>query len=331
EKDPARRWRTAREMALALEAAIRCAPASEVGPWCEALAEPALVKRAAQVRELESSSAVKIPPRTLGNPSTVPQAFPPMRQHMPSVTQAFDYSGPDEDDAPTPYHPGKSLLIHRPPPADEIAPQPMSMAPLPTAPSISVAPPSSASGAWPPAPPPQQYIGSNQSGSYSKPLVASSYDPSASLQYNPNASVIMVAPPTSTAMKILIAIATAALIFAIGAAVIAVRNARQRGTFALPPARTAAPVPLPTIQNSLAPEQPSSNPFDEVNPKATSSAPVMSAAPSVSASASAEATDKKNKPKATPSTKPRPKPAASCDPPFTRDGNGVKIYKPECL
>lgn len=330
EKDPARRWQTAREMALALEAAIRCAPASEVGPWCEALAESALAKRAAQVRELESSSAVKVPPRTLGNPSTVPQAFPPMRQHMPSVTQAFDYPGPDDDDAPTPYHPGQSLLIHRPPPAEDVRPQPMSMAPLPTAASLSVAPPSSASGAWPPAPPSQQYLGSNQSGSYSKPLVASSYDPSASLQYNPNASIIVVAPPTSTAMKILIAIATAALIFAIGAAVIAVRNARQRA-FALPPAPTAARTPLPTVHNSLAPEQPSVNPFDEVNPKATSAAPVTSATPSASASASADATDKKNKPKVTLSTKPRPKPAASCDPPFTRDGNGVKIYKPECL
>lgn len=331
EREPARRWQTAREMALALEAAIRCSPASEVGAWCEALAESALAKRAAQVRELESSSAVKIPPRTLDNPPTVPQAFPPMREHMPSVTQALDYPGLKDDDAPAPYHPGKSLLIHRPPPAEDVQPRPMSMTPLPTAASVAAPPPSSASGAWPPAPPPShQYLGSNQSGSYSKPLVASSYDPSASLQYNPNASVIVVAPPTSTAMKVLVAIATAALIFAVGAAVIAVRNARQRA-FAVPPALTAAsaPSPMPTAERPPAPEEPASNPFEEVNPRATSSAPVTSPTPSVTPSASAEATEKKTKPKVTAVPKPKPKPA--CDPPFTRDANGVKIYKPECL
>ncbi|HEX7666867.1 MAG TPA: serine/threonine-protein kinase [Polyangiaceae bacterium] len=353
EKDPARRWQTAREMALALEAAIRSAPASEVGPWVEALASSSLAKRAALVRELESSSAVKVPPRTiestriLESPPTVPQAFAPMREPMPSVTQALDFSGPDEDDAPTPYHPGKSVLINRPPPASDVVPQPMSLTPLPTAVSNAAPPPSSSSGAWPQqqtelqGPSSQQYPGSNQSGSYAKPVVATAYDPSASIQYNPNASVVIVAPQTSTAMKALIAIATAALIFAIGAAVIALRDARIRALATPPPAPTTNPSPAPTIQNQIAPEQPTASPFDAVDPTMPSSVPVGagpidSAAAAPSASASTSASSKSAKPKPPPPTvahpHPRPTPMPpNCNPPTRVDANGIKTVKPECM
>ena len=55
-RDPSQRFGTAREMALALERAFGVVPASEIGEWVEAVAGAELVKRAATIAEIESSS-----------------------------------------------------------------------------------------------------------------------------------------------------------------------------------------------------------------------------------------------------------------------------------
>lgn len=55
-RDPARRFTTAREMALALETAERPATASEVSAWVESVAATTLAERARQVADIERSS-----------------------------------------------------------------------------------------------------------------------------------------------------------------------------------------------------------------------------------------------------------------------------------
>jgi serine/threonine-protein kinase len=59
ERDPARRFETARDMALALEACGPFAPPSEVGAWVERVAGAALAERS---RRIESIEASPLPP-----------------------------------------------------------------------------------------------------------------------------------------------------------------------------------------------------------------------------------------------------------------------------
>ena len=56
ERDPADRYGTAREMALALERVSALAPASDVGDWVERIAGDVLAARQGKVREFEQSS-----------------------------------------------------------------------------------------------------------------------------------------------------------------------------------------------------------------------------------------------------------------------------------
>jgi serine/threonine protein kinase len=58
-KDPARRFATAREMALELESQLRPATAAEITSWVEAAAAPALAKRAQLVATIERDEAVR--------------------------------------------------------------------------------------------------------------------------------------------------------------------------------------------------------------------------------------------------------------------------------
>jgi eukaryotic-like serine/threonine-protein kinase len=61
ERDPAKRWPTAHDMALAIEAAMMPAPASKVGAWVSQIAGDKLAHRSKIVEEVESiSSAVDI-------------------------------------------------------------------------------------------------------------------------------------------------------------------------------------------------------------------------------------------------------------------------------
>jgi serine/threonine protein kinase len=57
EREPDRRYATAREMAVELERCVGVASASEVGEWVEALAHDELLKRASRVAEIESVSS----------------------------------------------------------------------------------------------------------------------------------------------------------------------------------------------------------------------------------------------------------------------------------
>ncbi len=59
-RDPAHRWGTAREFAVALERCLGVASATEVGEWVEAIAHGALAQRAEKIAEIESSSSANV-------------------------------------------------------------------------------------------------------------------------------------------------------------------------------------------------------------------------------------------------------------------------------
>jgi serine/threonine protein kinase len=56
-REPAHRWASAREFAIALERCVGVASPTEVGEWVEAIAHGALAKRAERIAEIESSSS----------------------------------------------------------------------------------------------------------------------------------------------------------------------------------------------------------------------------------------------------------------------------------
>ncbi|HEY6462218.1 MAG TPA: serine/threonine-protein kinase, partial [Polyangiaceae bacterium] len=89
------RYATARDMALALEAALPPATTRVVGDWAETLAAAALTKRAGLVKEVESSGAVAAPdlalpaaarPSELSGRDEMPSAaFPPEEHSVAGV------------------------------------------------------------------------------------------------------------------------------------------------------------------------------------------------------------------------------------------------------
>ncbi len=392
DRDPQKRFKTAREMALSLEAVVRSAPATEVGAWVDRLAHSSLAKRAAQVRELESSSAIKVPPvqparpantNALETPNTVPQAFEPVRLPLNSVTESYEL-GSDED-MPTTMQPSMRLVNGEivygdagPAPSPQLdgtlplgsanAAQLMSQQQQQTGNPPIVADRASSSGAWnqafeaPPqsqaalsqsqpwvAQSAQQYAGSN--ASMSGAMVAPGYDPSASIAYNPSASVhIVEVPHTSTGMKVLIAIATIALVFALFAVFMELRrtffvHGTEHAAAGPTPTHATAPLSPPAgqpvrITTDVVPTPapttpPVYYPQSAQTQIAPATTPTTTATSATDAVAAASASAKKQKPAQTPVVKgpqriaPKQIPPG-CVTPFTLDANGSKVTKPEC-
>lgn len=65
EKDPSKRWPTARDFATALERAMPTAPLTEISEIVESIAGATLVHRAKRVKEIESSAEVLVIPQPL--------------------------------------------------------------------------------------------------------------------------------------------------------------------------------------------------------------------------------------------------------------------------
>jgi eukaryotic-like serine/threonine-protein kinase len=74
ERDPARRFASALEMAKALEVSVRGASAREVNEWLEAIAPEAITQRAKRVAEIESGSSGDAPlvSDVLGSKASLP-------------------------------------------------------------------------------------------------------------------------------------------------------------------------------------------------------------------------------------------------------------------
>jgi serine/threonine-protein kinase len=72
EREEAKRYATAREMALDLEACLGLASPSQVGAWVESLAGTALAQRAAAIAEIESSSSSVVDVTDLAQLDTTP-------------------------------------------------------------------------------------------------------------------------------------------------------------------------------------------------------------------------------------------------------------------
>jgi serine/threonine-protein kinase len=72
-RDPAQRFQSAREMAIALEKCWRMASPSEVGEWVEHVAGAELDKRAAQMAEIESVSSMQSVPKQAAAQALVDQ------------------------------------------------------------------------------------------------------------------------------------------------------------------------------------------------------------------------------------------------------------------
>jgi len=92
ERDPARRYASAREMALDMERCVGVASASEVGEWVESLAHVELLKRASRVIEIESASSSPGSARGPGSlpsvaemPTTVNRSWPEVAQAQPDL------------------------------------------------------------------------------------------------------------------------------------------------------------------------------------------------------------------------------------------------------
>jgi serine/threonine-protein kinase len=79
-RDPAQRFATAREMALALERAFGVVAPSEIGEWVEAVAGAELTKRAATVAEIESSSVSAVSGRTWSEAGSLGQQEVALRE-----------------------------------------------------------------------------------------------------------------------------------------------------------------------------------------------------------------------------------------------------------
>jgi serine/threonine-protein kinase len=91
ERDPARRYASAREMALDMERCVGVASGSEVGEWVESLAHDELLKRASRVTEIESASSPSSArgagslPSVGEMPTTVSRSWPDVVQTQPEL------------------------------------------------------------------------------------------------------------------------------------------------------------------------------------------------------------------------------------------------------
>jgi len=141
-RSPADRFATARDMALALEAAVHLATASVVGAWAERLAATTLAERAAKIAEVEKAPP---PSDSLDDiavskpPSTGRRAPPASTRPPPPSTSGPPSTRPPPSRATRP-PPSSTAAPSRPPPL----PAPRNSAPPPPPAIIPPAPPAPA-------------------------------------------------------------------------------------------------------------------------------------------------------------------------------------------
>jgi serine/threonine protein kinase len=143
---PDGRWSSAREMAIALERAVGVASPYEVAEWVQSVGAEAIAMRAARVREMESTSAVRVSLHDAGGPQIFhegPQARYDASRSGVSVVTSPSISAVMQPVPPAPAENTGSVYVHpalqapQPPPYPGPAPMQTGsgMAPVPAAPA----------------------------------------------------------------------------------------------------------------------------------------------------------------------------------------------------
>lgn len=302
ERDPARRFATAREFAIALEHAGAVALNREVGEWVEDIGGEVLARRAERVAEIESIS-------TAGSP------FGAQAQELAAHRQSLA-----DADAAVP--PGGSN------------PSGISAVSQAGAVDARVSSPSWGGAQMPP--------GDGSAPSWSGQLPSREGTSPSQVTNLSVASAPHVAPRRRQGVYAALLGVAAAFGIAVVVVVVAlvrrsVASAPAASAAPQPPAASAAPVSLAPLDSAasepavaasaLAPE-PTASATQAETPEPSASAP----APGHTAKPAAHSRPTRHvyHPSA-PKPKPKPAPKANCNPPYTVDSSGIRHPKPECM
>jgi len=301
---PDGRWSSAREMAIALERALGVASPYEVAEWVQSVGSEAIAMRAARVREMESTSAVRVSLHDAGGPQIFhegPQAaYDPSRSGV-SVVTSPSISAVMQPLPPAPAENTGSVYVHpalqapQPPPFPGPAVGVSGMAPLPAQP----APASRAKVVL---------ISVVVSALFGISVIALLLWLRARNQPAPESGIESVPTPAATA-----------------------KTPEPKATV------TAAPPPVVDIPQEPAEPEPSASaeePVAENPPKtsggATSGTKAGGTATAKSGGTGATKTGGTGTAK-TGGSSGGTKPPKGCDTPFYVDANGIKHIKPECM
>ena len=315
ERDPDKRFRTAKEMARALEDATPIASNSRVGEWVETVAGDSLAKRAAKVAEIESGSTAK--------------AAPPSSPSKPTTSRT------EHTISTAPLHLASREV--RPPPAFEAEDPATIEQPLQTPASVPSRVERSAALSKPPV------------------VIGASFPPPADPATAATGDVSRVVPARDYRVVVGVVVAVLGLfsIVAVGLAVHRSRS-RVDATIApasaaiVPTSVSALPSTEIPLAETASTEVPSAVATAAAEiPTGTSMPPTASAtsAPGPTASESPTSTAKTHATAAAAASETihSPKPASGvahtaptpvktgCTPPYTIDANGTKRYKVECF
>ncbi len=361
-RDPAKRWQTAQEMAIALEKVAGVASPREVGAWVEQLAKETLAKRAERIAEIESISSTSfasfIGPagaavRPSDGPGSVTSPSQPSAVTHPSVvthTKPAAHVPPPPPGLPPP---------RVPPPPLRAAASPSRVPPPGAVPAPALPPPSAMAPAQPPTPGPSG--ATDGDGDELATIISDTSH--VSRNYNtlsaqlplppsqPLADVAMMggmpaARKGSVALYAAIGVGALSVVTAVGAvAFLLLHRPQPPGPPALAATESAPTVPSPPLSTppSVFSAEPAVDPpstatsaavDDRTPPEPSSTMPNTGKSPRPGGGAAATApaattTTTRSNPPATTTTVAPPK--ADCNPPYYIDARGIRVPKPNCL
>jgi serine/threonine-protein kinase len=311
-RNPAERFQTAREMAIALERCLRPATPSEVGEWVESLAGASLHRRAERMAQIESLTATQValdpsPSRVIdgfgapggaavGSLPSLPSLSPPAG----APRRGADPSGGGDAPAPSPSFPGPSFDA--------------------TTGSRTLA--SSVLDSQPP----------DAASQLSTLSVVSGLDEEAfgrGLRQRRRGVALGI-----------LSVVTLASAGVLVAGAMSPRRPREAldGPSTRPPPPAESSVAEPAPRETAAPPSPSAAAPPPQTPPGAAAAVASAAGPSpkpgprVNRPASPPATAAgRTRPTAPPSDAAPPAPAGNCTPPYTLDAQGIRHPKPQCL
>jgi serine/threonine-protein kinase len=322
QRDPERRFSSARHFALALEESVGIATASQIGSWVQELAGDALSSRAEQVAMLERHAAAHVgfepvtgvqssTPSTTPRPIERPGGAEPQTCDLPGTQDSDDCARTIEDPASL-SEDVSTVSVKGVRTAEAAAPEPRQRTAA-----------SAVSGSTMPA--------VTEAQRRREPAAPEAEAPPADPLEEPRAEEVSVAPAEAAVPP-----RRGALLFVAVAAVVAAGVGVAWATRApSSPAPATAEPAHGTAEPAQAPLRPPAPP-PPLPPPAIDPAPT--AAPSEQAPAPAPSSPPAPRPRASavpPAPAPPPPPPtpvrAGCDPPYTLDERGIRRLKPECM